>query len=108
MISLIGFLDIPSFFHHIIIYYKRLGHKFLRTHLRHFLFMLFMQESVFSDLTLSEPLANLATLCQYIDKPLFDHLSESKVFVNTKIESLKDVYNNIISSMYGHSYRCTV
>ena len=50
---------------------------------------------MFSDLTLSEPLANLAKLCQYIDKSLFDHLSESKIITDAKIMSLKDVYNNI-------------
>jgi hypothetical protein len=33
------------------------------------------QGTVFSDLTLSEPLENLAKLCQYIDRPLFDHLN---------------------------------
>ena len=32
---------------------------------------------MFADLTLSEPLENLAKLCKHVDKPLFDHLSEA-------------------------------
>jgi hypothetical protein len=33
-----------------------------------------VQGRVFADLTLSEPLENLAKLCRHVEKPLFDHL----------------------------------
>ena len=40
---------------------------------------LLQQGKVFLDLTLSEPLENLAKLCRHIDKPLFDHLGQKLI-----------------------------
>ena len=41
----------------------------------------FLQHSVFRDLTLTQPLNNLARLCWYADRQLYDHIGESSILV---------------------------